>query len=309
MKILLKSELVTKRDQDRVQGYVYIKNYSVQPTKNGGSYIGGNLEAKGSLPFKVWSNANCFAEMSNNNYSETICLVDARVNVFGGVYSLILESCQAVDMRNFEYAESDFYQERYNKDTYWNNLCNTLKKHVSENAYKVFELIVSGDVKDAFLLEFAAVSHHDAYVSGLLAHTTKVVKLATVIKMYPEITRIVGTDLLFLGCALHDIGKTREYHNGVMSEEGKRISHLTSGILLLEEHKNDIVELMGNDFYIDLLSVISQHHGEYGERPRTVASAVINQIDCLDAHLTTLNEMLESCEKGTQVAFDGGKLI
>lgn len=309
MKILVKNDLLTMHDQEKVQGYVYIKNYSVQPTKNGGSYIGGNLEAKGSLPFKVWSSAGCFAEMSSNNYNETICMVDAKVNVYGGSYSLVLEGCRAVDMRNFEYEVSDFYQEKYNAESYWNNLCATLKKHLSENAYKVFEIVVSGDVKDAFMKEFAAISHHDAYASGLLAHTTKVVKLATVIKMYPEIVRIVGNDLLFLGSALHDIGKTREYRNGVMSDEGKRISHLTSGILMLEVHRNEIEELMGIDFYIDLLSVISQHHGEYADHPRTVAATVINQIDCLDSHLTTLNEMLEGCEKGTQIVFGGDKLV
>lgn len=309
MKILVKNDLLTMHDQEKVQGYVYIKNYSVQPTKNGGSYIGGNLEAKGSLPFKVWSSAGCFAEMSSNNYNETICMVDAKVNVYGGSYSLVLEGCRAVDMRNFEYEVSDFYQEKYNAESYWNNLCATLKKHLSENAYKVFEIVVSGDVKDAFMKEFAAISHHDAYASGLLAHTTKVVKLATVVKMYPEIVRIVGNDLLFLGSALHDIGKTREYRNGVMSDEGKRISHLTSGILMLEVHRNEIEELMGIDFYIDLLSVISQHHGEYADRPRTVAATVINQIDCLDSHLTTLNEMLEGCEKGTQIIFGGDKLV
>lgn len=309
MKILVKNDLLTMHDQEKVQGYVYIKNYSVQPTKNGGSYIGGNLEAKGSLPFKVWSSAGCFAKMSSNNYNETICMVDAKVNVYGGSYSLVLEGCRAVDMRNFEYEVSDFYQEKYNAESYWNNLCATLKKHLSENAYKVFEIVVSGDVKDAFMKEFAAISHHDAYASGLLAHTTKVVKLATVVKMYPEIVRIVGNDLLFLGSALHDIGKTREYRNGVMSDEGKRVSHLTSGILMLEVHRNEIEELMGIDFYIDLLSVISQHHGEYADHPRTVAATVINQIDCLDSHLTTLNEMLEGCEKGTQIVFGGDKLV
>lgn len=309
MKILVKNELMTMNDQSKVQGYVYIKNYSIQPTKNGGAYIGGNLEAKGTLPFKVWSGAGCFSDMSANNYNETICMVDAKVNIYGGAYSLILENCRAVDMRNFEYDVSDFYQEKYNAESFWNNLCATLKKHLSANAYKVFEIVVSGDVKDAFMKEFAAISHHDAYASGLLAHTTKVVKLATIVKMYPDIVRIIGNDLLFLGSALHDIGKTREYRNGVISEEGKRISHLTSGILMLEVHKDEIVELMGEDFYIDLLSVISQHHGEYADPPRTVASAVINQIDCLDSHLTSLNEMLEGCDKGTQIVSGGFRLV
>ena len=309
MRILVKKDLLEMRDQDKVQGYIYVKSYSVQPTKNGGSYIGGLLEAKGSLPFKVWSNAPCFSDMAINNYNETICMVDAKVNVYGGSYSLVLDSCRAVDLRTFEYQVSDFYEEKYNAESYWKTLCGTLKKHLSENAYKVFEIVVSGDVKEAFLKEFAAISHHDAYVSGLLAHTTKVVKLATVIKMYPDIVRIVGNDLLFLGSALHDIGKTREYNNGVISDEGKRISHLTSGILMLEKHREEIISLMGESFYIDLLSVISQHHGEYADHPRTVAAAVINQIDCLDSHLTTLNEMLEGCDKGTQFVFAGDRLV
>lgn len=309
MKMLVREELVTKKDQEHVQGYVYIKSYSELPTKNGGTYIGGNLEAKGSMQFKIWSNAPCYTEMVNNNYADTICMVDARVNVYSGMYSLVIESCRAVEDGSSEYSASDFFEERYNSDNYWNNLCNTLKKHLSDKAYEVFNLVVSGNVREAFMTEFAAVSHHDACASGLLAHTAKVVKLATVIKIYPEVLRIVSSDLLFLGCALHDIGKTREYFNGSITEEGKRISHLTSGILILEQHREKIVELMGEVFYSELLSVVAQHHGEYGEYPRTIAAVVINQIDCLDATMTTLNESLVSVERGSQIIWDGHKVI
>ena len=127
--------------------------------------------------------------------------------------------------------------------------------------------------------------------------------------MYPNITSKVNKDLLYLGCAIHDIGKVYEYNNGLISSQGKFISHLTSGILLLDKYREDIVMLMGEDFFYSLMSIVSQHHGEYGEKPRTIAAYVIHILDLLDTNLTTLDLSCESIEKGEQVKFDGLTLI
>ena len=80
------------------------------------------------------------------------------------------------------------------------------------------------------------------------------------------------------------------------------------GVLILEPHKDDIIHLMGKDFYMDLLAIISQHHGEWGERPRTVASVVVHLLDSLESSISTINEMLEGVEKGTQISYNGYKL-
>ena len=77
------------------------------------------------------------------------------------------------------------------------------------------------------------------------------------------------------------------------------------GIYMLEKHREEIINLKGEDFYYSLISIISQHHGEYGEAPRTVAAYVIHQLDCLDSTLTLLDEV--SMADG-QISFNSMKL-
>lgn len=222
---------------------------------------------------------------------------------------MIIETCRAVEEGTEGLYKKDFYAEKYAADAYWVNLCKTVCSNISEDGSKVFEAIFNDELKERFCEEFAAIGHHDNCRSGLLAHTAKVAKVCTVIKVYPEIMSRVGKDLLFIAAAVHDIGKVREYDNGVISEEGKRISHNISGILMLEQHKDVIVDLKGEQFYTDLVSVIATHHGEYGERPRTVIAYVIHLIDCLESNLASINQQLETVEKDSQIVVEGMRLV
>lgn len=308
MNILKKEELMTKMDGEFIKGYVLIKSYTKQPTKNGGSYIGGVLEAVGSMQFKVWSNADCFEDLDKYDYSDCICFVSGKVNIYNGSYSLVIETCRAIKDGDEGLSKSDFFEEKYSAESYWKNLMVTLEKNVSAEAMQVFNLIVTEDVKERFCTEFAAVSHHDNCRSGLLAHTAKIVKMCNIIKVYHNIVSRVSIDLLFVGAALHDIGKIEEYSNGVISDLGKIVSHNILGIMKIEENKDKIVELKGEEFYYGLASIIATHHGEYGEPPRTVGSYVIHLIDCLESNLTSVNQLLESVGEDGQIIVGGLKL-
>ena len=78
---------------------------------------------------------------------------------------------------------------------------------------------------------------------------------------------------------------------------------------MLEEHKEEIIKLKDEQFYIDLVSVVATHHGEYGERPRTVIAYVIHLIDCLESNLASINQQLEVCEGGNQIVVEGMRLV
>ena len=49
--------------------------------------------------------------------------------------------------------------------------------------------MVMNPIKERFKIEFAAIAHHDACVSGLVAHTCKVVRVAQIIKFYPVLMK------------------------------------------------------------------------------------------------------------------------
>lgn len=309
MSILVRDELIKKSDGEFVKGFVLIKAYTKQPTKTGGSYIGGSLEAKGSMQFKVWSNADCFDDMDKYDYQERVCFVSGKVNVYMGAYSLVLETCRVVDEESEGVSKSEFYEEKYSATAFWNNLMGTVKKNTTEDGFSIVEEVLNESVRERFCEEFAAVGHHDNCRSGLLAHTAKAIKIATVLKMYPSIMERVSSDLLFVSMAIHDVGKIREYNNGVISSEGKFISHNISGIMILEEHKERIIELKGESFYIELCSIVATHHGEYGEVPRTIASYIVHLIDCFESNLTSVNQLLEVTEKDNQITIGSMKLI
>lgn len=289
-KILEKRNLVGLPDGSAVEGIVYIKNYSVLPTKSGGSYVGGSLEAKGTIPFKSWANTEAYATLTKADpVIQGPRRVMATINTYGGSFSLVVTHVLEEVKCNF----SDFLESKYNIDAYWDSLCTSLKKVTSQEGYEVFTKIMSDGVADRFKEEVAAVSHHDNCYGGLLGHSWKVTKMCSLLKMYPNISSRVDIDLLYVGCAIHDVGKVLEYSQCCMSEYGKMVSHLCSGVLLISKYEKEIVGLKGESFYWGLLSIISQHHREYGERPRTVASYIVHMLDLIDSQLTSLDQMLE----------------
>lgn len=307
--MLCKEDLSEFNNGMYVDGCVLMKSMQILPTKNGGQYISGNFQAKGQVAYKVWSSDTAFGKLSTHKdeYIGNVCRIRGKVDNYGGILSVIISDLDVVDINEGSVNKVDFMEDVYDASQWEDTLFKVLRKYCSEEVVTLFENIIAL-YRDNFLYEFAAVSHHDNCKSGLLAHTTKVVRLATLIKMYPEIMNRVSPDLLFIACALHDIGKIMEYESGAMSEEGLVLSHHTFGVLILSENRDEIVEKKGKDFYNQLLAVVEQHHGEYGERPRTVASYVIHLLDNLEAKLASLNSLL-SDSNGNMIMYDGYKLV
>lgn len=308
MELLNKEEALRLPDKSYVSGLVLMGEYTEAPTKNGGSFLMGTLQACGDVSFKVWSGP-CYNDMISDKYTGKIVFVEAEVNEYGGVKSFILQSISDAESVAKEegYTAVDFMFTKYDIEAYYNKLISTVKKKVSPEAFSVYSILLQ-DYVEEFKNEFAAINYHDNCRGGLLAHTAKVVNMCSMIKMYPNILNRVSMDVIFVGAALHDLGKTIEYKNGSISDTGMYLSHNIIGVEMVLKHKAEIIELKGEEFYKLLLSIISQHHGEYGDRPRTVAAFVVHQFDLLESTLALLDQVLESSPEG-QVKFDGMKLI
>lgn len=292
--IVKKEVLMHKPEGTIVQSLCLIQNYGTYPQKNGGNFLAGQLQLVGSLPFKVWSNSDAFARLSTTDMQNKIVLISGRVDRYGGVPSIIIEEVDVpTDDILSVVSELDFMEEKYDSDEIVSSIRSLIKSKCSEGALAVWDSIQEM-LGERFKVEFAAVSHHDNVKSGLAAHTLKVLRISTVTKLYPELFKVISPDLLYLGCALHDIGKVLEYSNGVVSERGKRLSHHTFGVLILAEKSDFIIETMGQVFYDSLLSIVEQHHGEYEERPRTLAAYIVHKFDMLDSTLTSIETALQT---------------
>ena len=293
--MVTKKDLANLIDREVIETVVFIKSYDVRPAKNNNKFMDGMLEMKGSVPFKVWSGAT-FDELEKYDYRNMVCFVKAEVNEFNGNKSLILKEVKALEEGSYD--PSDFFEEKYQANAYWEALCNLIGKHCTPDGVEIFKEIF-WEIESRFKVEFAARSHHDAVRSGLLAHTYKLVYIMTrVIKLYPNIAKRVDPDMFALGVALHDIGKIYEYTNGVIEGNGLLVSHHTFGVEILSKNKYFIVELKSEEFYYRLLSIIEQHHGEYEETPRTIEAYLVHMVDNLES---TFQAIDESIEKGSPV--------
>lgn len=286
--IILKESIVSALNGTLVAGYVYVRNYAELVNKNGGPYLAGHLSCIGDVSFKIWSGP-VFDKVKAEAISDTICYIHGEVNDFAGMRSIIIKD--VTPYVGDELVVDDFLEKKYDEEELFQKLHTLISHNVSTEALTIFDIVIT-PIKERFCKEYAAVSHHDSCMSGLLAHTTKLARLVQILKFYPHISEVVDKDILFIGAALHDIGKTLEYNNGSISELGMRMSHLTLGLKLIENHKENIISLKGENFYSDLESIIQQHHGEYGERPRTLVAYLIHIIDGLEAQLTDIDDIV-----------------
>ncbi len=141
-------------------------------------------------------------------------------------------------------------------------------------------------LEDRFMIEGAAIRHHDNVFGGLANHTLKMLNiLRAVLENNPALR--VSADLLVFSIFMHDIGKVFEYHNLEMGEFWFA-NHRVRGIEFLASLKDEVIRRYDESFYRQVQSVIAGHHGLYGDHPTTVAATIVHYIDVLESQTTEL---------------------
>ena len=167
---------------------------------------------------------------------------------------------------------------------------------------------LTGSIADRFVSERAAMDYHDGVPSGLLAHSLKTATIAAALAGFgtgpaeglPPVFRGLGlygwedtsidVGLAVVGALLHDAGKVFEYDHGGLAPMGRVLSHrdlMVERTVMLRERVM-AVDGMDGDAFQRLLSVFSQHHGEYEENLRTGEAALVHLADDVEARTTTL---------------------
>lgn len=294
-----------------VNGVILVSDYRVALTKNNKEYISGSLKSGSTVSFKAWGNSTAFTKMKTEEYSNIPVFIRGTVDVYNDVGSIILDDISAVE----GYTADQFLEQKYNAEAYYNALYKLLEANLSPKALELYNKILTGEVLENFKYEFAASSHHDNCKSGLLAHTYKCLSLMNwLVTTYkgvsslPSDTGLVFSqdrkDLLFLGTVLHDIGKTREMNYGVYQRCAK-VTHRFLGIEFFSEYKNDIISAYDEDWYYDLVSIILQHHGEFGDPCRTIVSYVVSKVDLLESQMTFIQQLMPDCGSVDKINIDG----
>lgn len=141
-------------------------------------------------------------------------------------------------------------------------------------------------LRGRFMTEGAAIRHHDNVVGGLWNHTTKMLHLlVALLDNNPDLRP--HSDLLAFSITVHDIGKVFEY-DGLEPGPYWYANHRVRGLEFLVTWRSRLIEIYDETFYRQVQSVIAGHHGEYGDRPTTVAAALVHQIDATESFVTEL---------------------
>ncbi|MDR0832061.1 MAG: HD domain-containing protein [Bacillales bacterium] len=165
---------------------------------------------------------------------------------------------------------------------------------------KLLVTTILEDHKNEFSLFPAAVSVHHEYISGLLHHTYSMLKLGYALKeLYP----ILDIDLLASGIICHDIGKTYELSDGLLTTyttEGSLLGHISIMASLIEKYA-DKLNIEGEEILL-LRHMILAHHGkqEYGSpvTPATLEAEVLYLIDYTDSKINIYSKVLSEINEG-----------
>ena len=127
----------------------------------------------------------------------------------------------------------------------------------------------------------AGLSHHHSYEGGYVEHVVSTANIA--LALCDSVEKVyhgrVNRDLVVAGVLLHDafkpatysIDETGEYRSTCVGEYLDHLSIATA-------------ELTRRSFPLELIHIVSAHHGEYGPiRPRTVEALICHFADLVDS--------------------------
>ena len=149
----------------------------------------------------------------------------------------------------------------------------------------------------------AAKQMHHAERSGLLHHTTTMLRAANAImSVYPQL----NASLLIAGVIVHDLAKIDEMDAdtlGLVSDysvDGKLIGHIVRGVVNIQLAAEKTKANPGKALLLQ--HMVLSHHGipEYGSplAPKFPEAEVLNTIDTLDARLYEMDEALSRAIPG-----------
>lgn len=168
--------------------------------------------------------------------------------------------------------------------------------------------VFSGERLELFKVAPAAVSHHHAYVHGLLEHTVAVAECALALADV-HIRRGVSVDrsVVVAGALLHDLGKIEAYALNPtpdMTVEGVFLDHIALGFATFSRLADEY-GLPGDEKAI-LGHIILSHHGqkEFGSPvlPASVEALIVSAADELDFKVFCWEDSVRLLPEGVAVS-------
>ena len=283
----------------RYEGFLLVRSAEKRKDVKGNDYVDMNLtDRTGEINCKIW-NWEADAEAPE---SGSAVKVRGTVQEYNGRLQLRVEKWRQatpedpVDMSRLVPSAPRPPAEMTDE------IRQTVQSFQSEHLRKLTEGMLELAGKDLSWFPAAQRMHH-AERSGLLHHTTDMLRLAkAMLEVYPWLNR----DLLLAGVIIHDLGKMDELKSDKSgnvtdyTRDGQLLGHLVRGITNL----NKVAEEAGvtGESLILLEHMLLSHHGEseFGspKPPMFPEAEALHWIDIMDARMNTMKGVEDKTTEG-----------
>ena len=290
------------RPGDDVEGFYVLKDALLKTTAAGKPFLSGVLaDRSGTIDLKVWDYTGPVG--ANPDDIGRVVKIRAQISEFKG-------SPQLTAGRIRMAASGDSYDVSalvpvapIDIDARMDEIRRLLGTIADADYRAVAETMLTRHL-DAFRSIPAAKSVHHSFLSGLLMHTSNMLRLADFLAgLYGG---IIDRSLLLTGTLLHDFAKEREFtFSGLgmvtdYSVPGQLLGHLVLGA---QETAQVACELgIPEEKSILLQHLILSHHGEpeFGAavRPQCAEAELLSEIDLIDSRMEIYAEALQDVPAG-----------
>lgn len=299
MDILVKS-IEEFQVNDKVDGFFIIKSAECRTATNSKKYLDFTIGDKtGEINAKYWN----YSEGEEEIYKPNL-LVKLRgsVTVWQNNMQFKIDRMRLTNEQD-GVKVSDFVPSApYEPDQMLEEIYDYISKIKNKDIRSIVETIID-NYEDKISYFPAAKKNHHAVRSGLLYHTTTMLKAG---EKLSEVYTFMNTDLLYGGIILHDLAKIDEMDSselGIVSDytiEGQLLGHIVQGVKNIEL----AAEKVGADKEISMLlqHMILSHHYEadFGspKKPMFPEAQLLHYLDIMDASLYDMHKASKETDKG-----------
>lgn len=288
---------------DDVEGFYVLKDAFLKTTAAGKPFLSGVLaDRSGTIDLKVWDYSGPIG--ANPADTGRIVKIRGQVSEFKGAPQLTAGRIRMAD-GNDQYDVSALVPVApIDPDERLQEIRRLIDSMEDADYQSVARTMLERHL-EAFRSIPAAKSVHHSFLSGLLMHTSNMLRLADYLSgLYAG---IIDRSLLLTGTLLHDFAKEREFtFSGLgmvtdYSLSGQLIGHLVMGAQEVQQ----CAESLGlpQEKSLLLQHMILSHHGEpdFGAavRPMCAEAELLSLIDLVDSRMEIYAEALQELPEGT----------
>lgn len=282
-------------ENDKISQNFLVNNVTRGITAKGSGYLNIVLQdSSGTIEAKKWEIEEFDEKVIKQG---SIIFVEGDVLLYKNDFQLKVSKVGLVND-----ADLDVSQFIASAPVSRNDLQKVLFEYVEKITDKEIKRVVEEVIKNHYISLSnypAATKNHHEYASGLLHHTTSMLKVGELLSTIYT----VNTSLLFAGIILHDIGKTVELSGPILPKyttAGKLLGHIS----IINAEVAETCKNLGinGETSVLLQHMILSHHGQYDfgspVLPMTKEAELLHFIDNIDSRMTAIDKALNQIEEG-----------